>query len=200
MEPVRRAYGAVAEQYIELFASTDAVHADDLAFIDRHLLIESGPVLDAGCGPGHLTAHLRAQGVEATGIDLTPEFIAHARGADPDGRYEIGSMLQLPVADASVVGILAWYSLVHLPPDDLDRVLVELRRVLVPGGVLVAGFFDGDEVGPFDHKVVTAYRWPVDDLSARLARAGFTELERERRSGIEVAGHRPHAAIAALAR
>jgi hypothetical protein len=61
----------------------------------------------------------------------------------------------------------------------------------------VLGFFDGDEVSPFDHKVVTAYRWPVDEMSQRLARAGFTEVERERRP---VDGTtRPHAAIAAVA-
>jgi hypothetical protein len=44
---------------------------------------------------------------------------------------------------------------------------------------------------------VTAYRWPVDELSAQLARAGFTEVERLQRPG--EGSHRPHAAIAAIA-
>ena len=63
----------------------------------------------------------------------------------------------------------------------------------------VVGFFDGDEVVAFEHQVVTAYYWPVDEFSARLHRAGFTEIERQRRPGAATPGHRPHAAIAAIA-
>ena len=199
MEPVRRAYGAVAERYIELFGSSAALHADDLAFISRHLSIRPGAVLDVGCGPGHLTAHLSSLGIDATGIDMVPEFLDHARTAHPDGRYVLGSTHQLPVADRSVDGILAWYSLIHVPPAGLGDTLAELRRVIAPGGTLVAGFFDGDEVVEFDHKVVAAYYWPVDELSARLLQAGFTEVEREQRRGMPEAGIRPHAAIAAMA-
>ena len=156
-------------------------------------------MLDVGCGPGHLTAHLRSLDVDAAGIDLVPELIGHARATDPDGRYVLGSMHRLPVPDGSVAGILAWYSLIHVPPDDLDLVLAELRRAMAPAGTLVAGFFDGDEVMAFDHKVVTAYRWPVDELSARLRRAGFTEVERMQRAGVAGAGARPHAAVATIA-
>jgi ubiquinone/menaquinone biosynthesis C-methylase UbiE len=153
-------------------------------------------VLDLGCGPGHLTDHLRSLGVDAIGIDMAAEFIAHARAAHPHARYRLGSMTRLDVEDHSVAGILAWYSLVHLPPPDLDDVLAEFRRVTTPAGTLVVGFFDGDEVAAFDHKVVTAYRWPGGEFSARLARAGFTEVERQRRPGDGT--HRPHAAIAAV--
>jgi ubiquinone/menaquinone biosynthesis C-methylase UbiE len=99
------------------------VHADDLALIARYLSIRRGAVLDVGCGPGHLTAHLRSLEADATGLDLVPEFLDHARVTHPDGRYELGSMHQLPVPDRSVASILAWYSVIHLPPDDLDGVL-----------------------------------------------------------------------------
>jgi hypothetical protein len=95
--------------------------------------------------------------------------------------------------------MLAWYSLIHLPPDDLDGVLAELRRAMAPAGTLVVGFFDGDEVVAFEHKVVTAYYWPVDAFAERLRQAGFTEIERQRRPGVAEPGHRPHAAIAAIA-
>lgn len=45
--------------------------------------------------------------------------------------------------------------------------LAEPHRALVSGGKLVVGFFDGDEIEAFEHKVVTTYRWPADELSAR---------------------------------
>ncbi len=195
-EQVRSAYAAVADLYIELLGTSRQVHADDLAFIGRHLSIPSGNVLDLGCGPGHLTDHLRSLGVDATGIDMVPEFIAHAKAAHPHGRYRLGSMESLDVENDAVAGILAWYSLIHLPPQDLDGVLAEFRRVMAPAGRLVVGFFDGEELASFDHKVVTAYRWPADELSERLARAGFAEVERRHRPGDGT--HRPHAAIAAV--
>lgn len=198
MDEVGRAYGVMAEPYIELVRTTE-VHGDDLALIERHLSIRPGTVLDVGCGPGHLTAHLRSLEVDATGLDVVPEFIDHARATYPDGRYELGSMRQVPFPDHSVAGILAWYSLIHVPPDDLDGVLAELRRIVGSGGALVAGFFDGDAIGPFDHKVTTAYFWPVDELAWRLEHAGFTEVERCRRPATAEPGPRPHAAIAAIA-
>ncbi|KAB1909739.1 class I SAM-dependent methyltransferase [Micromonospora tulbaghiae] len=194
---VRQAYGSVAELYIGLFGTTGQVHDDDLALIGRHLAGRPGPVLDLGCGPGHLTDHLRSLGVDATGIDMVPEFVAHARATYPGGRYLLGSLDDLAVADDSVAGILAWYSLIHLPPPDLDRVLAGFRRAIVAGGPLVVGIFVGDEIGAFDHKVATAYRWPVDEFSARLRQAGFAEVERLTR--LDDATHRSHAALVAVA-
>ena len=193
---MRDAYAAVADLYIGLFGTSGQVHPDDLAFIGRHLSGRPGTVLDLGCGPGHLTDYLRSLGVDAIGIDLVPEFIAHAKATHPHGSYHLGSMMSLDAEDGSVAGILAWYSMIHLPPPDLDAALAELRRVMRPAGTLVIGYVDGDEVSTFDHKVVTAYRRPVDELSARLARAGFTEVEREQRPGDGT--QRPHAAIAAI--
>ena len=196
-EKVRQAYTSIAELYIELFGTSQQVHADDLAFIGRHLASRPGTVLDLGCGPGHITGYLRSLGVDATGIDMVPEFIAHARAAHPGVEFQLGSIDSLDVANHSVDGILAWYSLIHLPPEELDGVLTEFRRAMAPAGTLVLGLFDADEVAAFDHKVVTAYRWPVDEISKRLIRAGFMEVERLQRPS--EGNHRPHAAIAAIA-
>ena len=198
-EVVRQAYGALADQYIELIGSTAQVHDDDLALITRYLSIRPGTVLDVGCGPGHLTAHLRSLGIDSMGLDLVPSFISHARSTDPGGRYGLASMAHLPVGDRSVAGVLAWYSLIHVPPDELDDVLRELRRAMVPAGVLVTGFFDGAAVEVFDHKVTTANRWPIDELSLRLRRAGFVEVERQQRPANVERGIRSHAALVATA-
>ena len=194
---VAQAYADVSGLYIDLFASESAVHADDVAFIARHLAEGPGPVLDVGCGPGHLTAHLRSLGVDASGVDVVPDFIAHARATHSTGAYEIGDIRALAVADASTAGLLAWYSLIDIPPQDLDPVLAVLRRAITPGGILVLGFFVGEDIAAFDHKVTTAYRWPIDALASRLRRAGFREIDRLQRPAEGDA--RPHGALAATA-
>jgi SAM-dependent methyltransferase len=111
MDQVRQAYASVAELYIEMFGTSQQVHADYLAFIGRHLAGQPGRVLDLGCGPGHITDYLRSLGVDATGIDMVPEFIAHAQAAHPSGSYQLGSFEDLAAARHSIAGILAWGSL-----------------------------------------------------------------------------------------
>lgn len=62
--------------------------------------------------------------------------------------------------------------------------------------MLVVGFFvSEDRVTQFDHKVFTAYRWLADLFSARLAKAGFVEVDRLRRPVAE----RPERRCAAIA-
>jgi SAM-dependent methyltransferase len=197
---VRDAYSAVADQYIELFDNVDAHEQADTDFIRRHLSGVSGPVLDLGCGPGHWTAYLHATGTDVSGIDLVPEFVAHARANHPGPDFHVGSMTCLEVADRSVSGILAWYSTIHLAPPDLDVVLSEFRRLLTEDGVLVIGFFDSDTgLGESDHKVTTGWQWPIDLLSARLAQTGLVEVGRLQHQSQD-RPDRKYAAIAASAR
>ena len=194
---VQHAYSSVAQLYIDLLGSVQIVHPDDVLLIERHLGHLEGPLLDLGCGPGHLTGLLRSAGCDVTGIDLVPEFMSHARQSYPKARFEVGSLTDVARPDASVAGVLAWYSLIHFDPAHLDGVLTEIRRLLAPGGALVLGFFNGQVCEPFEHKVVTAYRWPVNEMAGRLASAGFVEVERLQRE--QQAERRPHAVIVARA-
>jgi len=199
LQHVRDAYTSMSEPYIALVGDGTNAHEDDVDLIRRHLIGLDGPVLDLGCGPGHWTAFLHSLGADVIGVDLVPEFIAHAQATHPGLDVRQGSMTELDLPDHSVAGVLAWYSTIHLTPSALEGVLIEFRRLLTPGGLLVAGFFESDDVvAEFDHKVVTAYRWPVDVFSSRLASAGFAEVERLRRQMPESPDRR-HAAIAARA-
>jgi len=194
---VARAYSALAERYVELFGTVGSVDPDDLRLVDAHLARRTGPVLDLGCGPGHLSGFLARTCPVVTGIDLVPEFLDHARRSSPEARFVRASLTALPVADAAVAGVLAWFSLIHLDPAELDGVLGGIRRVLRPGGALVVGFFVGPLVEPFEHRVVRAHRWPVGEFAGRLAAAGFTVVERAERPARD--GHRPYAVLAARA-
>lgn len=189
----------MSEQYIALFDGDWQAHVDDTALVGGHLAGLDGTVLDLGCGPGHWSAYLHSLGADVTGVDLVPEFIDYARTNFPGPEFQLGSMTDLDLPDHSVAGILSWYSTIHLPPPELDGVLTEFHRMLAPSGRLVIGFFDSDdEVAAFDHKVHTAYRWPVDEFSAHLTNAGFIELQRLRQQPPD-RPDRKYAAIAATA-
>jgi SAM-dependent methyltransferase len=104
-----------------------------------------GPVADVGCGPGYVTDYLHDRGVDVFGIDLSSEMIAIAQRDYPGLRFEVGTMTDLDLADDSVVGIVAFWSLIHVPDHAIPGVLEQFRRVLRPQGLLLVGFHVGDE-------------------------------------------------------
>ncbi|OEJ30432.1 class I SAM-dependent methyltransferase [Streptomyces subrutilus] len=178
------AYDAVAVLYADLVRDS----LDDLP-LDRAVLAAfaelardaaAGPVAELGCGPGYLTAHLRNLELDVFGVDVSPVMIGLARAAYPDLRFEVGSMDALDLADATLGGIVSWYSVIHAAPREIPSYFAEFRRVLAPEGILLLGFFEsgGGPVAAFDHKVTTAYRWPIDDLAGLAGEAGFAEVGR----------------------
>ncbi|MET0234994.1 MAG: class I SAM-dependent methyltransferase [Kibdelosporangium sp.] len=181
------AYDAVASLYAELFSNVLEVLPMErtllAAFAELVQAHDAGPVADLGCGPGHLTAHLHALGLNTFGIDLSPAMVALARQAHPGLRFDEGSMTALDLADGVLGGILASYSIIHTPPRRLPAVFAEFQRVLAPGGHVLLGFFAGDDPLPreFDHKVTLAYRWSADSLAELSRQAGFVEVARLRR-------------------
>ncbi|MFC8128767.1 class I SAM-dependent DNA methyltransferase [Streptomyces sp. NPDC057302] len=178
------AYDAVAVLYADMARNAlDELPLDRAvlaAFAELVLASGGGPVAELGCGPGQTTAHLRDLGLEMSGVDLSPAMIDLAREAYPGLRFEVGSMDALDLPDGKLNGVVSWYSVIHTPPGDLPPYFAEFRRVLAPGGHLLLGFFEaeGEPVTPFDHKVTTAYRWPIDDLAGLAREAGFSEVGR----------------------
>lgn len=196
---MRDAYSSIYEDYIRFVDGDWASQDEDKALVRCHLAGRSGPVLDLGCGPGQWTAYLHSLGAHVTGVDIVPEFITHARATHPGPEFRLASMTELDVPKHSVAGILAWYSTIHMLQPELDRALAEFRRLLATDGMLVIGFFDSDDDwAGFDHKVITAYRWPVDVFAEHLAKAGLVEVQRLRQRFPE-RPDRKYAAIAARA-
>jgi SAM-dependent methyltransferase len=145
----------------------------------------AGEVLDAGCGPGHWTDHLDRLGVRTIGIDLSPEMIAIARRRRPDLAFRVGSLLDPDVGDGSTAGVLAHYSLIHLPPDLLPAAIAGFARVLAPTAPLLLGAQIADDLPapgwrPYDHRASPAFVWTLDALAAELHRHGFDEAARLR--------------------
>jgi SAM-dependent methyltransferase len=194
---VSAAYGRRATEYTEKFGTMAATDPRDRDVVARWAARRTGPVIDAGCGPGHWTGWLAEQGCAVEGVDATAEFVAHARVAWPSVRFRTARLDALGVPDSSLDGVLAWYSLIHTEPAAVDEVLDEFARCVVGGGEVVLGLFDGDVVGPFDHQVVTAYTWSLTGITERLEASGFDVVGHHRRAE---GGARPHLDVLARRR
>ncbi|NDL59502.1 class I SAM-dependent methyltransferase [Phytoactinopolyspora mesophila] len=194
---VRDAYAARAGEYIAVVGSIEHAADQDREYVLAWARGVGGHIIDVGCGPGQWTNYLRERGVDVEGVDPVPEFIDDARRRYPDAAYRIGHADRLDVEDASLGGVLSWYSLIHTDPDEIDALLTEFARAIRPGGGLAVGFFEGPEPAPFDHAVTTAYFWPVDLLSSRIEQAGFVVSDTQTRTD---PGRRRHGAITALRR
>ncbi len=142
-------YDSVATTYADLtrhlLNQTPEERSALASFADIVRAQGGGLVADVGCGAGRITAHLRRLDVDAFGIDLSPRMIDVARRDHPGLRFEVGSMTNLALADASIAGLVAWYSLIHVPDDEIGSVFDHFRRVLRPGGPLLLGFHVGDD-------------------------------------------------------
>jgi ubiquinone/menaquinone biosynthesis C-methylase UbiE len=84
-------------------------------------------------------------GLPVFGIDLSPGMVEVARRSYPGLRFDVGSMLALDLPDAALGGVLAWYSVIHLPDERLPEAFAEFCRVLAPGGLTLLAFQAGDE-------------------------------------------------------
>jgi len=176
----RTSYDTVAESYADFVS--DAVEKQPYlrAALTLFAAEADGPVVDVGCGPGQFTGYLASLGAEVSGIDLSPAMVGLARSAHPGLRFEVGSMTDLALPDASVAGVLAFWSLIHVPDDEVPVALGHFRRVLRPGGLLVIGYHVGAEArlktegyGGHPMRVHVHLRQP-SWLAGEVRKAGFT--------------------------
>ena len=117
VRPRRLSRGEAAERY-----------CDYVAFVTAHA--PPGRLLDLGCGVGWSSSLFAAQGYDVVGLDLA----AAALEPPPSERlrFSVGDAARLPFPDGSFDAVAAYQFLEHVP--DPQSVLLEVRRVLRPGG------------------------------------------------------------------
>jgi ubiquinone/menaquinone biosynthesis C-methylase UbiE len=186
VDAARAVYDASADRYVE-FVGTEISSATE-APVDRALLSafvdlvregDSSRVADVGCGTGRAAAFLAKHDLDVVGLDVSPAMLEVARIAHPDIRFEEGRLADLPVEDASLAGVVCWYSIIYTPPERLGEVFTEVKRVLNPGGYLLLGFQAGS--GEPVHRTeahgteftLTSFRHSPRDVTSRLEHAGF---------------------------
>ena len=145
-------YDRVADEYVRHIFDELQHKPLDRQLLDRFAasVRDLGPVCDLGCGPGHIARYLQEQGVHVCGIDLSAELVERAHRLTPDIEFRQGDMMALDVPDGTWARIAAFYSIIHIPRDDMVRALREMWRVLRPGGLLLLSFHIGDETNHLD--------------------------------------------------
>jgi SAM-dependent methyltransferase len=181
---VQTSYDRVADEYVaRLFQELE--HKP----LDRQLLdrfaekVQSiGPACDIGCGPGQVARYLHERGVRVSGVDLSPMMVEAARRLNPGIEFEQADMRTLKFEDEALGGITAFYSIIHIPRLEVVAALVELKRVLRPGGLLLLSFHIGDDSMHLDEwwgqqVSVDFFFFRTEEMKGYLSQAGFEVVE-----------------------
>ena len=192
-------YNRVAKEYVERIFGELEHKPLDRQLLDRVAASIAGPVCDLGCGPGHVARYLRERGVDVCGIDLSSEMIGQARRLNPGIEFAQGNMLSLDVADEAWGGIVAFYSIIHVPRAEVVTALSEMKRVLRPEGLLLLSFHIGDETlhveDLWGEKVSLDFAFfRPDDMEGYLKSAGFRVEEIIKRPPYEQVEYQSHRA------
>jgi SAM-dependent methyltransferase len=106
------------------------------AVIRRHLRRGQGlRTLDLGCGPGEFADEFK--GDDYVGADLNARYIEYAKRKKP-GAFLVTDARKVDLPAARFDQILIFGLLHHLPDDDVRAVLAEAKRLLAPGGRVLA--------------------------------------------------------------
>jgi SAM-dependent methyltransferase len=187
-EDVPASYDALAPDYEARFRNELDEKPRDRALLEEFAAAVGDPVVEIGCGPGQVGAYVRDRGRRVTGVDLS-RAMAGLAGRRLDGAV-VGDMRALPLASESAAGLMAFYSVIHLPRTDLVVALREFGRVLRPGGRLLFSAHEGEGDVSLDEfigrpvpMIVTLYA--LGELSAACESAGLRVLHSERRERYE---------------
>lgn len=158
-------YAAEAPDYAASGPGGIGRHLDP--FLER--LPPAALVLELGCGSGRDAAHMEALGFRVEPTDGVPEMAAQAEARL--GRPVRVMRFDELDAEAHYDGIVAAYSLLHVPRTGLGDVLARIWRALKPGGWHVATFKTGASEGR--DRLGRYYNYPSEaELRTFYAAAG----------------------------
>ena len=182
---VQPGYNEMAYVYDEAFPTgyTSAVERHAVAIFAEDLVAAgpSGPVVDVGCGAGHIAYDLSSRGLDVVGVDPSTAMLALGQQRYPDLSWVLGdaTLAQLTEGYPALAGIIARFSLIHVAPETLPGILTTwVQRLQLGAQVMVAFQCSDDPARPvreFDHRVARAWRWHPDAMAAALRTAGLSE-------------------------
>ena len=148
------------------------------------LLPKNANVLELGCADGIPTALVLSQQFNYLGVDLSPVQIELARANVPDARFDTADMANLSIPDFSYDGVIALYSIIHLPLEEQPVLFKAVYNWLKPEGyflcIVGAKAWTGTDVNW--NQLGASMYWSHTDANTYKSwfnETGFTILENQ---------------------
>jgi len=151
----------------------------EAAFVAR--LEDGARILELGCGPGTVETKRLAERFQLTGVDISPKQIERARAAIPEAEFVCSDFTELELRKGSLDGVIAFYTLNHVPRELLAPLLRSAHEWLAPDGVLCVAFGVSDNpgwTGEWLGAPTFFASFPAETNSRLVGEAGFT-IERD---------------------
>ncbi len=103
----------------------------------------SGTILDAGCGPGTDSDYMQTKGYGVIGVDMSDKMISLAQKKNSKVHFEKADIRRLNFKPETFDGILASFSIIHIPRKDTQETIENLYKILKHGGIVYFGIQEG---------------------------------------------------------
>ena len=173
-------YDQIAESYPEWASRVHGRAREHYTQVLLDRLPDGAAVLDLGCATGELLTKQLAERFTVTGVDISPRQIELAKQRIPRATFIHADMTELELPLESFDAVAAFYSLTHVPREEVAPLLRAIYPWLRPGGLFVASLGAGDDPGGVeeDWLGVPMYFSAFDSATSRqlVEDAGFEIL------------------------
>jgi ubiquinone/menaquinone biosynthesis C-methylase UbiE len=174
------AYNKIAEEFHQRNAVS--IYSKEYEIFES-LVGKGSKIIDIGCGTGRDAEELIRRGFDYTGIDASKGMLKVARNRVKGGKFEIGDFYKLDFEDDTFDGFWAAASLFHVPKKDIDKVVLEIKRIIKKDGI---GFISVKQKRTIDEGIIKETRgggikryfsfYVKNELKDILERNGFSVL------------------------
>ena len=138
-------------------------------------------VLDVGCGAGVPVTRDLAKGFTVTGVDFSQAMIQLARCNVPDGTFIQADTMSAEFPPSRFDGVVAFYSVFHLPREEHEALFRRIHGWLKPGGYFLATLTNSSQAAYTEDGFfgVTMFwsNYGIDEYKDKLISSGFAILE-----------------------
>jgi len=167
-----------AERRSRMKRATGALYIDTLARLVRP---ENADLLEIGCGHGEVLLEARKRGFRVSGIEISAHAAAIANCCLGEPAVSVGTLETLPLARDRFGAVLAADVIEHVR--DPEGLLLRIREMLIPGGVLLLITPSLDSWTRrllrsrwMEYKVEHLYYFSAMSVRLLLERCGFDEI------------------------
>lgn len=162
---VREGYNKAAQAYL----NERHKNLEEMKFLPEFssLIPEGGKVLDAGCGGGLPITKYLSERFDVIGIDISEKQIELAKKNVPEAHFLRKDMTKLDFPKEFFDGILAYYSVIHVPREEHYNLFVNFFKMLKKNGVALLCLQSEDDPEQFND----------DFFGAKMFWSGFSEEE-----------------------